>query len=125
MDVLCLCQFDWGATWQLYGPSLAPQIVNAVTGWDVDLDELKDVGARRVNLLKLFNMREGFTREDDKLPPRLHEPLTGGLSDGWTVTDSRNRARQGHLLHPGRLGRGHGKSDAGAFARVGDRRIGL
>ena len=33
-DSVNLCQFDWGATWQLYGPSAVPQIVNAVTGWD-------------------------------------------------------------------------------------------
>ncbi len=25
MDSINLCQFDWGATWQLYGPSAAPQ----------------------------------------------------------------------------------------------------
>jgi aldehyde:ferredoxin oxidoreductase len=87
MDVLCLCQFDWGATWQLYGPSVAVDIVQAVTGWDVDLAELVDVGARRVNMLKLFNMREGFTRDQDNLPPRLYQPLTGGISDGMVFTE--------------------------------------
>ena len=87
MDVLNLCQFDWGATWQLYGPSTVAQVVNAVTGWDATLRELMDVGARRVNLMKVFNAREGFTREEDKLPPRLHEPLKGGVSDGVRVTE--------------------------------------
>jgi aldehyde:ferredoxin oxidoreductase len=82
MDALNLCQFDWGATWQLYAPEVAPQIVQAVTGWPVTRDELLDVGARRVNLMKVFNSREGFTREDDKLPKRLHEALKGGASDG-------------------------------------------
>ncbi len=86
MDSINLCQFDWGATWQLYGPSAAPQIVNAVTGWDTDLRELMDVGARRVNLMRVFNEREGFTRDDDKLSPRMHEPLRGGISDGLQVT---------------------------------------
>ncbi len=84
MDVLCLCQFDWGSTWQLYGPSVAADVVNAVMDWGVDIAELSEVGARRVNLLKTFNMREGFTREDDKLPPRLYEPLVGGESDGMS-----------------------------------------
>ena len=87
MDSINLCQFDWGATWQLYGPVTVPQIVNAVTGWDTTLRELMDVGARRVNLMKVFNEREGFTRDDDKLPPRLHEPLRGGISDGMRVTE--------------------------------------
>ena len=47
MDSLNLCQFDWGATWQLYGPATVAQVVNAVTGWDTTLRELMDVGARR------------------------------------------------------------------------------
>jgi len=87
MDTLNLCQFDWGATWQLYGPSTVAQVVNAVTGWDATLPELMEAGARRVNLMKVFNAREGFDRDDDKLPPRLHEPLQGGVSDGVRVTE--------------------------------------
>ncbi len=87
MDSLNLCQFDWGATWQLYGPSTVPEVVNAVTGWDTDIQELMTVGARRVNLMKAFNAREGFTREEDKLPQRLHQPLVGGVSDGLYVTE--------------------------------------
>jgi aldehyde:ferredoxin oxidoreductase len=86
-DAINLCQFDWGATWQLYGPAMTPQVVNAVTGWDVDTKELMEVGARRVNLMKVFNAREGFTREDDKLAKRLHEPLKGGVSDGLQITE--------------------------------------
>lgn len=87
MDTINLCQFDWGATWQLYGPQMTPPVVAAVTGWDVDTAELMTVGARRVNLMKVFNAREGFTREDDKLSPRLHEALKGGISDGVRVTE--------------------------------------
>ncbi len=86
MDTLNLCQFDWGATWQLYGPSAASRVVQAVTGWEVNTQELMKVGARRVNLMKIFNMREGFTRDDDKLSPRLHQPLQGGASDGLQMT---------------------------------------
>lgn len=87
MDALNLCQFDWGATWQLYGPGTVAQVVNAVTGWETTLSELMEVGARRVNLMKVFNAREGFTRQDDKLPQRLHQPLKGGASDGYQVTE--------------------------------------
>jgi aldehyde:ferredoxin oxidoreductase len=86
-DAVNLCQFDWGATWQLYGPSMAPQVIKAVTGWDVDTKELMTVGARRVNLMKVFNAREGLTRDDDKLSKRLHQPLKGGISDGLQITE--------------------------------------
>jgi aldehyde:ferredoxin oxidoreductase len=38
-------------------------------------------------MLKAFNMREGFTREQDKLPPRIFQPLKGGESDGMTFSE--------------------------------------
>jgi aldehyde:ferredoxin oxidoreductase len=85
LDVLCLCQFDWGPSWQLYGSELIPELVQAATGWDVTLDEIITVGARRLNMLAAFNAREGFTRADDKLPPRLFEPLVGGLTGGLVI----------------------------------------
>ena len=85
-DVLNLCQFDWGATWQLYGPEVICAVVNAVTGWDVDAAELLRLGRVRVNLQRAFNAREGFTRAHDTLPERIYQPLEGGISDGLVVT---------------------------------------
>jgi aldehyde:ferredoxin oxidoreductase len=46
------------------------------------VDDLKTLGARRLNMLRAFNAREGITREQDTLPKRLFEPLEGGPSDG-------------------------------------------
>jgi aldehyde:ferredoxin oxidoreductase len=86
MDALNLCQFDWGATWQLYGPESLMEMLNAVTGWETTKQELMELGARRVNLQRAFNAREGLTRQDDALPPRIFEPLVGGASDGMVVT---------------------------------------
>ena len=53
-DSLCLCQFVWGSSWQLYGPEQIVQLVAAVTGWGVTLDELLRVGERRVNMMRFF-----------------------------------------------------------------------
>lgn len=86
MDALNLCQFDWGATWQLYGPESLMEMLNAVTGWETTKQEMLELGARRVNLQRAFNAREGLTRQDDALPPRIFEPLVGGASDGMVVT---------------------------------------
>lgn len=86
MDALNLCQFDWGATWQLYGPESVVEMLNAVTGWETTKQELLELGARRVNLQRAFNAREGLTRQDDALPQRIFEPLVGGASDGMVVT---------------------------------------
>ena len=59
--------------------------VRAATGWDVTVDELLEVGERAVNLARLFNVREGFTRADDRLPDRLHDPLEGGPLTGRSI----------------------------------------
>jgi len=57
-------------------------MVRAVTGWDVSLFELMKAGERRLNMMRAFNAREGFTREQDVLPAKLSRPKEGGPSDG-------------------------------------------
>lgn len=86
-DVLTICQFDWGATWQLFGPEVMVQMLNAVTGWQTTREELLTLGARRVVMQRWFNAREGMTRQDDRLPRRVYERLVGGASDGLIVTE--------------------------------------
>jgi aldehyde:ferredoxin oxidoreductase len=60
--------------------------VRAATGWDVTVDELLDVGERAVNMARVFNVREGFTRADDRLPDRLHAPLESGALVGTAIS---------------------------------------
>jgi len=44
------------------------------------------VGERIVNLERMFNAREGFTREDDRMPERIvKEPLPYGPSAGQVL----------------------------------------
>ena len=77
MDTLELCQFIWGPAWCLFGPNETVDLVRHVTGWDVTIDELMEVGKRRLNLMRVFNAREGFSRKDDSLPAKFYKPLTG------------------------------------------------
>ncbi|MGD8457065.1 MAG: aldehyde ferredoxin oxidoreductase family protein [Anaerolineales bacterium] len=86
LDSLNLCLFVYGPAWQLYGPSHIVELVNAVTGWDVDIDELLLLGERRLNLLRIFNAREEVGREGDRLPKKMFTALTGGKSDGLVLT---------------------------------------
>jgi aldehyde:ferredoxin oxidoreductase len=89
MDSLNLCQFVFGPSWQLYGPAEIVKIVQAVTGWDVDIDELLEVGERRLNMMRAFNAREGITRKQDKLPSKFFtKPLKGGPTDGWKLNQA-------------------------------------
>jgi len=77
-DTACLCQFVWGPAWQLYGPAETVAMLRAVTGWtDFSVEELLQAGERRLNMLRLFNAREGIGRKEDKLPMKFYEPLSG------------------------------------------------
>jgi aldehyde:ferredoxin oxidoreductase len=87
MDSLTLCQFVYGPTWCLYGPNDTMRMVKAVTGWDITVEELMELGHRRIALMRTFNSREGFTRKDDKLPKKFFKPLVGvGPSVGVALT---------------------------------------
>jgi aldehyde:ferredoxin oxidoreductase len=85
MDSVNVCQFVYGPSWHLYGPDQLLEMIRAATGWDVSLGELMRVGERRLNMMRAFNAREGFTREHDVLPPKVAKPKEGGLSDGMFV----------------------------------------
>jgi len=76
-DSLILCKFVRGCFADFYGEVAA--IYNAVTGFDVSPEGLRLAGERVINLKKAFNIREGWRREDDALPPRI---LSDALSDG-------------------------------------------
>jgi aldehyde:ferredoxin oxidoreductase len=86
LDSVSVCQFVFGPSWHLYGPSQLVDAVRGVTGWNVSLWELMKVGERRLNLLRAFNAREGVGAEADTVPPKLLIPLQGGASDGVAVT---------------------------------------
>jgi len=78
LDSADLCQFVFGPAWTLYGPAETVEVVRAVTGWgDFSLEEMLLVGERRINMMRLFNAREGLDREDDKLPPKYFKALKG------------------------------------------------
>lgn len=59
------------------------KIVNYVTGWDMDLDELEKIGERIYNLERIINVRHGISRKDDTLPYRvMNEPIPDGPASG-------------------------------------------
>lgn len=86
LDSLNLCQFACGPSWQLYGPEEIVKMLQAITGWEVSVEELLTVGERRLNMMRAFNAREGIDRNQDTLTEKFfRKALTGGPSDGWKV----------------------------------------
>jgi len=56
--------------------------VEAVTGWPATTWRLMKAVERGMTLMRIFNLREGFTRKDDRLPERFHSaPKTGPLAN--------------------------------------------
>jgi len=60
-------------------------LMEALTGWNTSLWELMKVGERTIAMTRAYNLREGFTREDDVLPERMFEPFTSGPLAGVAV----------------------------------------
>lgn len=85
MDSLCLCQFAFGPAWQLYGPDDLIKFCKYGAGWDTSVKELLEIGERRINMMRLFNVREGFSRDNDILPDRMFIPMPDGPNAGVKI----------------------------------------
>ena len=69
MDSLILCKFLRGVftePWEEWAALLRP-----ITGWEIDGEELHATARGIVASKHAFNLREGWTREEDTLPARL------------------------------------------------------
>jgi aldehyde:ferredoxin oxidoreductase len=85
LDTLCMCQFVWGPSWQALGPEDILDLASSGIGWRTSLDELMEIGERKLDMMRHFNAREGFTKKDDTLPNRFFDPLPDGPSKGARV----------------------------------------
>ena len=90
MDSLILCKFLRGVFTEPFDEWAA--LLATVTGWDVDGAELRQTARRIVLAKRMFNIREGWTPEDDWLPERLlSEPLRVGSGRVAALTPARLR----------------------------------
>jgi aldehyde:ferredoxin oxidoreductase len=80
-DQTGVCKFTRGITLE----EGVRELVTAATGFEYTRSELLDAGERAHNLARAFNVREGFTREDDRIPERFTEPAPNGPNEGEFV----------------------------------------
>ena len=71
-DCLLLCHFLPYSFAHIVG------LLSAVTGWETTVMEQIRVAERVLTLCRLFNLKAGFTAEDDKLPERFFRPTPDG-----------------------------------------------
>jgi len=71
-NCLVMCNFvPWGYDQKV-------EVVKAITGWNTTMWELLKVAERATNMARAFNIREGFIKKDDWLPPRFFKPQSSG-----------------------------------------------
>jgi aldehyde:ferredoxin oxidoreductase len=71
-DSLVLCHF------LPYSYAQYAELTAAVTGWDTSVMEQYRTAERILTMCRLFNVREGFSAEDDRLPARFFQPTRDG-----------------------------------------------
>jgi aldehyde:ferredoxin oxidoreductase len=87
LDCLCVCKFVFVPhPVGVFKINHLTEIINAITGWETSLSELLTAAERSINLARIFNIREGFTTDDDWLPQTFFEPLRSGPRDGATIS---------------------------------------
>ncbi len=123
LDTADLCQFVWGPAWSLFGPQDAIDTVKAVTGWtDFDVDELIEIGERRLNMLRAFNAREGIDRKDDRLSGQVLQAADRDRPhQGVALDPGGDRGGPGRVLPSRRLGRPDRQPDARDAGTAGAR----
>lgn len=68
-NIICNCMYVPWSREQLIN------LINAITGWKTNMWELMKTCERVLSLMRVFNIREGLTQKDDRLPPRFFEPI--------------------------------------------------
>jgi aldehyde:ferredoxin oxidoreductase len=101
MDSLILCKFLRGVFEDPFSEWAA--LLAMVTGWDVTAAELARTARRIVLAKRLFNLREGWTRAEDWLPPRF---LTQSLQLDSGRTAALTPARLAGMIDAYYRGRG-------------------
>jgi aldehyde:ferredoxin oxidoreductase len=82
-DSLILCKFNR----LLWDYDRMARIYTEVTGIPMTGKEIHKAAERMSNLARIYNIREGLTRKDDHLPPRVMKlPIPSGVAKGSYVS---------------------------------------
>ncbi len=82
VNSLVMCAFTTKETGPRYNFPKIRALLGYATGVEIGPEEMLRVGARNFSLLRLYSGLCGYTQNEDRLPPRFHEPLPRGASGG-------------------------------------------
>jgi aldehyde:ferredoxin oxidoreductase len=75
--------------------------LNTVTGAEYSVEDCLQVGRRVINLLRMFNKREGMTAEDDNFSPRLGQRPVDGPGKDKSFAPTFEQAKQAYYREMG------------------------
>lgn len=87
-DSLVTCRFA------AFDPKLAVEGLNAVTGWELKLEDAMKIGRRIVNVLRMFNLRHGHKTELEAPSPRYGSTPTDGPCKGIGIMNQWEKMRE-------------------------------
>ncbi|MBE0477543.1 aldehyde ferredoxin oxidoreductase family protein [Candidatus Aerophobetes bacterium] len=82
---LVLCAFTASLAGDSYQFPAVREMVKAVTGLTIDVEEMLRIGERNYGLLRFFAEKEGYSRRDDDLPKRFKQRLP---ESGFYIDDA-------------------------------------
>jgi aldehyde:ferredoxin oxidoreductase len=80
-DCACCCHF------YCYDYGQLAEALSGVTGVEYSIHDILDVGERAQTLARLFNLREGLSARDDRLPRRVMKAFETGPIEGIGISD--------------------------------------
>ncbi len=60
-------------------------LLKAATGWPTSAFELMKMGERSIQMTRYYDIREGMSKDEDRLPERFFTPLPGGPLKGRKI----------------------------------------
>lgn len=86
--VLCaFVSWDQSTAGEYYPFPVIRDILRAVTGIDIDAEEMMKIGERNYAIRRIAAAYSGYTQADDDLPARLKEPLKNGACSGERIEE--------------------------------------
>jgi aldehyde:ferredoxin oxidoreductase len=87
-DSLCLCTFTSSGVWGASTDKVVTDMLNPLCGWNWKTDDYWLAAKRILTAERVFNVREGISAKDDRLPKRMYaEKLPAGPKKGVVFTE--------------------------------------
>lgn len=85
VNSLVMCAFTTKESGPRYNFPRIRELLFYATGFEIGPEDMLRIGARNFALMRLYSGLCGYTKAEDRLPRRFHEPLPRGASAGRPI----------------------------------------